>query len=247
MIQKEFINKKQINIIVVLNKNSNLELFQNIFDYISIYLKLNVMYIKNFDTKKIQEVNDKLNEKIDFYFVDIIKEYEYIFSWNFYSKMHSFNNLFKLIIFKNQIDDDDIKYYKNGVDDIVYMSDKYYSDKEKYIKWKIFSLLRRKWDNYHKDTTLIRNGVIIDLIKRQVVVNNKNIKITNKEFEVLNILIIEFNKKNNFSSKNKLYKKIYGVENKENSRVIDQLIFRLKNKISNGFFEIDKRKGIRIA
>lgn len=247
MIQKEFINKKQINIIVVLNKNSNLELFQNIFDYISIYLKLNVMYIKNFDTKKIQEVNDKLNEKIDFYFVDIIKEYEYIFSWNFYSKMHSFNNLFKLIIFKNQIDDDDIKYYKNGVDDIVYMSDKYYSDKEKYIKWKIFSLLRRKWDNYHKDTTLIRNGVIIDLIKRQVVVNNKNIKITNKEFEVLNILIIEFNKKNNFSSKNKLYKKIYGVENKENSRVIDQLIFRLKNKISNGFFEIDKRKGIRIV
>ncbi|WP_022935048.1 winged helix-turn-helix domain-containing protein [Mesomycoplasma moatsii] len=247
MIQKEFINKKQINIIVVLNKNSNLELFQNIFDYISIYLKLNVMYIKNFDTKKIQEVNDKLNEKIDFYFVDIIKEYEYIFSWNFYSKMHSFNNLFKLIVFKNQIDDDDIKYYKNGVDDIVYMSDKYYSDKEKYIKWKIFSLLRRKWDNYHKDTTLIRNGVIIDLIKRQVVVNNKNIKITNKEFEVLNILIIEFNKKNNFSSKNKLYKKIYGVENKENSRVIDQLIFRLKNKISNGFFEIDKRKGIRIA
>lgn len=92
------------------------------------------MYIKNFDTKKIQEVNDKLNEKIDFYFVDIIKEYEYIFSWNFYSKMYSFNNLFKLIIFKNQIDDDDIKYYKNGVDDIVYMSDKYYSDKEKYIK-----------------------------------------------------------------------------------------------------------------
>lgn len=247
MIQKEFINKKQINIIVVLNKNSNLELFQNIFDYISIYLKLNVMYIKNFDTKKIQEVNDNLNEKIDFYFVDIIKEYEYIFSWNFYSKMHSFNNLFKLIIFKNQIDDDDIKYYKNGVDDIVYMSDKYYSDKEKYIKWKIFSLLRRKWDNYHKDTILIRNGVIIDLIKRQVIVNNKNIKITNKEFEVLNILIIEFNKKNNFSSKNKLYKKIYGVENKENSRVIDQLIFRLKNKISNGFFEIDKRKGIRIA
>lgn len=250
MINNEFITKKQINIKVVLNCKSDINFFKKIFEYISTYLKMNVSYINNFNIKNISELKIENDEKIDFYFVDFIKQYEYIFAWNFYSKLHSLNNDFKLVLVKDKIENEDIKYFKNGADDIVYYNLGYHQnkdDQEKYLKWKFFSILRRQWDSSHNELILIRNGVIIDLIKRKVIVNTKEIKITTKEFEVLNILISELNQKNNFISKQKLFKKIYGIENDKNSRNIDQLIFRLKNKFNPGFFEINKNKGIRIA
>lgn len=249
MINNEFITKKQINIKVVLNSKSNINFLKEIFEYISTYLKINVSYINNFSIKNINDLKIENDEKIDFYFVDFIKKYEYIFAWNFYSKLHSLNHDFKLVLIKDKIEGEDIKYFKNGADDIIYFNKTYYTDEEerkKYLRWKFFSILRRQWDLSHNELILIRNGVIIDLIKRKVIVNNKEIKVTTKEFEVLNILINELNQKNNFVSKQKLFKKIYGIENDKNSRNIDQLIFRLKNKFNSGFFEINKDKGIRI-
>ena len=70
--------------------------------------------------------------------------------------------------------------------------------------------------------------------------------ITKKEFEVLSILVEEFHNENKFCSKNILFKKIYGVDNNMNSRVIDQIIFRLKKKFGSNFFEINN-KGIKIS
>ncbi|MBD5423265.1 MAG: response regulator transcription factor [Mycoplasma sp.] len=250
MIQNEFITKKQINIKVILKPDSDIVFFKNIFNYVSDYLNINVSYIDNFSIKN-NSSNLRINneEKVDYFFVDFIKKYEYIFAWNFYSKLHDLNKDFKLVLFKEQIENDDVKYFKNGVDDIMYTSDLYYTDKEnkeKYLRWKLFALLRRRWDDSHSQLVLMRSGVIIDLIKRKVIINTKEVKITSKEFEVLSILIEEFNKKNNYTSKKKLFKKIYGVDNNDNSRVIDQLIFRLKNKFSEGFFDIDKHKGIKI-
>ncbi len=240
MIKSEFISKKQINIVVVLKKNSNIELFKELFDYSKNYLNLNIVYLQKFDVSYINE-----KQLIDFYFIDMDKNFEHVFSWNFYSQMHELNKSFKLILFKDLIDKDDVRYFKNGADDIIYTNKKLYKDNDEYLRWKLFSLLRRKWDDSHISTTLIRSGVIIDLIKRKVIINNKEIKMTIKEFQVLEILITEFYKKNNFCSKNKLFKKIYGTNNSQNSRAIDQIIFRLKNKFNNDFFEIN-RNGIRI-
>lgn len=70
---------------------------------------------------------------------------------------------------------------------------------------------------------------------------------TNKELEVLSILMKEFFKKNNFVSKKKIFKKIYGIDNDQKSRVVDQIIFKLKNKLPANFLEINKHKGIKIA
>ena len=70
---------------------------------------------------------------------------------------------------------------------------------------------------------------------------------SDKELEVLSILMNEFFKKNNFVSKKKIFKKIYGIDNNQKSRVVDQIIFKLKNKLPSDFLEIDKHKGIKIA
>ena len=70
--------------------------------------------------------------------------------------------------------------------------------------------------------------------------------ITKKEFEVLSILVEEFHNENKNKKKNILFKKIYGVDNNMNSRVIDQIIFRLKKKFGSNFFEINN-KGIKIS
>ena len=244
MLQNEYISKDKINIVVVLNKDSNEEFLKNIFSYIKNYLNIDVTFIHEFKSYNDLKIGE--NKTIDFFFVDFIKEYEYIFAWNFYAKMHELNKDFKLILLKEKIDSDDIKYFKNGADDIIFTNNKYYEDKERYLKWKFFSLLRRKWDDSHSKLILNRNGVIIDLLKRTVIIDNKEIKVTSKEFEVLAIMIDEFHKKNNFSSKNKIFKKIYGIENDGHSRGIDQIIFRLKNKFPENFFEINKKRGIRI-
>ena len=167
--------------------------------------------IKSIEEKDILNNTDQLitNEVIDFYFIDFLKEYEYIFSWNFYSKIHKLNSDFKLVLFKKDIESNDVKYFKNGADDIIYTNKKYYPQYEDYIKWKIFSLLRRKWNVYHSKLVLIRNGFVIDLIKRKVIKNNVDMSITKKEFEVLSILVEEFHNENKFCSKNILFKKIY--------------------------------------
>lgn len=245
MISNKFISKDKINIKVVLHSDSNKELFENIFNYIKEYLNIKVVFIEE---KDILNNTDQLitNEVIDFYFIDFLKEYEYIFSWNFYSKIHKLNSDFKLVLFKKDIESNDVKYFKNGADDIIYTNKKYYPQYEDYIKWKIFSLLRRKWNVYHSKLVLIRNGFVIDLLKRKVIKNNVDMSITKKEFEVLSILVEEFHNENKFCSKNILFKKIYGVDNNMNSRVIDQIIFRLKKKFGSNFFEINN-KGIKIS
>ncbi len=250
MIQNKYITTKKINIKVVLNPDSNIDFFNLIFDYISDYLNINVSYIKHFSVKNLDSIKIDNDEKIDFYFVDFIKAYEYIFAWNFYSKLHELNNSFQLVLFKEKIENDDVQYFKNGADNIIYLSNEYYDsqeNKEKYLKWKLFSILRRKWDDSHSQLVLIHNGVIVDLIKRKVIINNKEVKMTNKELEVLSILMKEFFKKNNFVSKKKIFKKIYGIDNDQKSRVVDQIIFKLKNKLPANFLEINKHKGIKIA
>ncbi len=250
MIQNKFITTKKLNIKVVLNPTSNIELFQKLFDYISDYLNINVSYIQNFSIKDLENLSINNIEKIDFFFVDFIKSYEYIFAWNFYSKLHELNANFQLVLFKDKIDNNDIQYFKNGADNIIYISDDYYDseeNKEKYLRWKLFSILRRKWDDSHSKLVLIHNGVIIDLIKRKVVVNNKEVNMTNKGFQILEILMKEFFGKKNFVSKDRIFKKIYGIDNKQKSRVVDQMIFQLKNKLPDNFLEIDKHKGIKIA
>lgn len=229
-------NNEIIKISIILNRNSDVIFFKNLFSWINQYLNIDVNYINDFNKSKL----DEIDSSVDFCFVHFIPDYEPLFAWNFYSTIHEINKKFKMIFILNEFSKTDFNLFKNGGDDIIYMDNDF-----QFIKWKFFSLLRRKWDESNTKFTLIRNGVVIDLIKRKVIKNNKEINITKKEFQLLAILVEEFNSKRSFTTKQKIYKSIYKDNNIDNSRVVDQLIFRLKNKLGKDFISIEK-KGIRI-
>lgn len=234
-------NYNEININVILNEKSRCSFFEEIFNWAKTYININVSFIELNSTNDKNILNNIKTEDFDFYFVDYMKKYSDFFSWDFYSSLHNKNKRFTLVMFLEEYRSDDFQIFKNGADDIIYNN--YNFDD---IKWKVFSLLRRHWSFIKKDKILIRNGVVIDLYKEKVITNNKEIHLTKKEMELLSILVDEFNKNHeNFITKRECYKKIYNMKNHDNSRLIDQLIFRIKKKLGKNFFEINK-KGIRI-
>ena len=229
---------KIINVCFIQNDSTNIDLYKQIFNWSKEYLNFEIQYFEKENLNNLEEI---WKSNHDFVFVDYDIEFEELFAWNFYSKKHEINREFKLVFLLNQYSDKDYILFKNGADDLVYNNGNFID-----IKWKIFSILRIKWDFSHKQTTLIHNGVIIDLVKRIVISNNKEINITKKEFQLLEILVDEFNNKKRFVSKSKIFKQIYNSNIVDNTRVIDQLIFRLKSKFNRDFFQIEPKKGIKI-
>lgn len=225
--------RKQLIIKVFWNKNDDVSELKKIFQEIKDYFDFSIEYLSSYD-----ENSANLKEKIknvDFCFIFQSKKYQDMFSWNLYSTIHENNKEFKLVFLNNSYCENDYILFKNGADDIIYL-DKNFQN----LKWKFLSLLRRRWDDSHTKHVLIRNGVVIDLLKHKVILNNKEINITKKEFELLAILVEEFNKDSPAISKHKLYKLIYKDNKNDNSRIIDQLFFRLKQKIGKDFFFSEK-------
>ena len=145
-----------------------------------------------------------------------------------------------MVFLLNEIAETDFQFLKNGGDDIIYLN----TDFEN-LKWKFFSLLRRFWDTSHSKFVLIRNGILVDLIKQKVIINDEEVNITKKEFQLLSILVEEFNTNQQIISKHKIYRQLYNDTHSDNTRVVDQLIFRLKRKLGEGFIKIEKN-GIHI-
>ena len=234
----ELVNKKEkIKIKIVLNQESNKELFEKIFTWSSDYLELDVSYIDNIEN--IKDIK-KIISNVDFCFIHFYPRYNKLFAWEFYSWMHDINTKFKMIFVVDQFSEEDFQLFKNGGDDIIYLDRSFEN-----LKWKFFSLLRRFWDTSHSKLTLIRNGVLVDLVKQKVIINDKEVNITKKEFQLLAILVEEYNTTQEIISKQKLYRMIYNDTHYDNTRVIDQLIFRLKRKLGTDFIKIEKN-GIRI-
>ena len=85
----------------------------------------------------------------------------------------------------------------------------------------------------------------MDLIKQKVIINEKDVNITKKEFQLLSILVEEFNTTQQIISKQKIYRILYNDTHYDNTRVVDQLIFRLKKKLGPEFIGVEKN-GIKI-
>lgn len=230
--------KKNLEIKLFYNDQDKIDLIKKVFLDINFYFNFNIEYIFNFD-KNIDDLKKIIIED-DFCFVYYSDKFKNLFSWNFYSSIHETNKKFKLIFLLENYSDIDFMLFKNGIDDIIYLNRDY-----QYIKWKILSLLRRRWSDSHTKHILIHNGVIIDLIKRKVIVNNKDVNITKKEFELLTILVQNFNDTNELISKTKIYNEIYKDKKNDVSRIIDQLVFRLKQKLGKDFI-VSKKNSIKI-
>ena len=233
----ELVKKEKIKIKVILNQESNKEVFEKVFAWAEDYLELEITYIDNIEN--IKDIK-KVISNVDFCFIHFLSQYDKLFAWEFYSWMHDINSKFKMIFVVNQYSENDFQLFKNGADDIIYL-DKNFEN----LKWKIFSLLRRFWDTSHSKFTLIRNGILVDLIKQKVIINEKEVNITKKEFQLLSILVEEFNTTQQIISKQKIYRILYNDTHYDNTRVVDQLIFRLKKKLGPDFIGIEKN-GIKI-
>lgn len=72
------------------------------------------------------------------------------------------------------------------------------------------------------------DSVHIDLVSRKVTKDGQDVGLTNKEFELLSLLLLN---KNIALSRNILYEKIWGDEEEGDSRTLDLHIARLRKKL----------------
>lgn len=226
--------KKKLEIFQIGNNQQNV-LFQKIFNFFEDYLEMK-LHSLNYDFQ-IQNLKQK---KIDFLFVFYKKKLEFVFDWNLYYKLHLKNKKYKFIWL---IKEEDIKLIpkllKNGADDfIIYNQDK------KLLKWKIFSLLRRRWDEFNKNSKKIYKSFILDKNNGKVFINNNESKekLTKKEFDILWLLC----EVEDFISKKEIYQKVWKRNDQDITRVFDQMFNKLKNKIGASFFVVNRQKGIKI-
>lgn len=113
-----------------------------------------------------------------------------------------------------------------------------------YTVWASMSSLRRYWGAYSKPSTIIYKDLIADFVESKFSVNGKEIKLTSKEVDLLRYLL---NNRESFIPKKKVFKDVWGFEEMDTTRTVDQMIFKLKNKIGRDYFTIVRNKGVKFG
>ncbi|MGL4343101.1 MAG: response regulator transcription factor [Metamycoplasmataceae bacterium] len=211
--------------------------------FIKVFSYCNELFWINFEHYIPEEVLLLEKSKIDFLFIRYEKNLESVFNWEFYSILHKKNRRFKLVWLVDNISDQDkINLLKWGADDFLD-----FSMNEELLKWKIISLLRRRWDEFNKEETVIYKSFVIDKNNEIVYVNDKKINLTKKEFELLWYLYnASIKNREQYINKNEIFRNMWNDDKKDHTRVLDQLFLRLKKKIGEQYFDIKKLKGIKI-
>ena len=181
------------------------------------------------------EITDILKTKIDILLLDASVEKS--FKLEYYKKFQNKNYRFKYIILKNKRTASDVDMYKRLCDRVVY------TDEKKLASWEIISLLRRYWNTNSKSTTIIFRSLIADFVDNTISVEGKNVNLTMKEISVLRVLLLQ---KNEYVPKDTIYKKVWKFDDRDTTRVLDQIIFKLKNKIGKDYFKVSRSKGVMI-
>ena len=187
--------------------------------------------------KDPKEISDVVNSQKKLDIVFFTKNELELFTHETYDHFHSKNQLFILSVFKDKMQKEDANIYKELVDNIIYLD-----NDEELLKWHTIAILRRYWDYYSKSTTIIYKGIIIDFIKKNLTLNSKVIKLTSKEFEVIYLLLKSHGK---YLTKHDIFKKVWEVEDIDTTRVVDQIIFKLKKKLGSSFFTYKRLRGIK--
>ncbi len=225
------LGKSPLNILIISNEDTNEDELNKFFENSQIYLNIVWSYLKfdsieNWDNIDVPDV----------LFIDFKEGYEKKFNWELYSKCHDKNPIFLQVVILQKFDTEDYQFYKFGSDEIIYKDDGY-----NYLKWKIIAMLRRSWDSHSKKTTIIYKGMILDNIKNTFYFNDSKIHLTKKELQLMNLLMSNING----VSKRKIFKKLWDDDGEDYTRVVDQIIFKIKKKIGKQVFEI-KKNGIKI-
>lgn len=94
---------------------------------------------------------------------------------------------------------------------------------------RVRALLRRRGD---VNTTLANGDLVMDLIKRTVTREGKDIELTSKEFSLLELFMRQTDK---VLDRNTIAQQVWGTEFDPDSNVIDVYVNHLRKKMDNGF------------
>ncbi|CAM9107840.1 winged helix-turn-helix domain-containing protein [Mycoplasma marinum] len=198
------------------------------------YFNMKVFYIEE---KKVSEL---IGKRVDFIFIDNDIKRSSV-NWEFLNEIRKFNPYFKNIWFHNKFfPDRTYEFLKAGADDIIY-----FEAEAEYMKWKTIALLRRRWETHSNDNVVLHRGLIVDKINNECVLNDKNIELSKKEFQVLKVLVES--DPDEFVQRQYIYKTVWKHDDNDPTRVVQQIIQNLKRKIGKDYFEIVRNKGIKLA
>ncbi len=225
--------KKVLQIYFVTNKKTDLQ--KKMIDEWSTIFNIDCFYI----TKK--QIPALLKKPVDFIFVEQDSASRSDVSWEFINAIKEVNPNFKLIWVIKTFDQVIAPpFLKAGADDMIYLDSQW-----EYLKWKTIALLRRRWDSFANDNVVFHRGLIVNKIKGECMLNEKVIDLSKKEFEVLRCLISS--NSDEFIERSYIYKTVWKHEDKDTTRVVQQIIQNLKKKIGADYFSIVRNKGIKLV
>lgn len=176
-----------------------------------------------------------LKKNIDILFMQSHKQFE-----NQYYQMFSKNNQnFTYVVILNKPSPKDGEVYKKLADRIIYSG-----LGDDYLKWATIASLRRYWATHSKSSTIIYKNIIADFAENKFSINNKNIRLTTKEVDLLRYF---FKNKDSYISKERIFVDVWGYDGVDTSRSLDQMIFKLKKKIGKEYFSIVRGRGIKFS
>lgn len=181
-----------------------------------------------------KNITKYLNKPIDILFIDDPKYWEN----EFYKTWQEKNKSFQYVVFQKEPDpSNDISILKNLADRIIYTN-----ISQKLLYWEIMSTLRRYWNAYSKPSTIIYRGIIADFIESKFTVNKEEVSLTPKEIAILRMLI---SNPKRYLDKKEIFKKVWGYD-EDNTRTLDQTLFKLRRKVGKEYFVVTKNKGVKI-
>lgn len=182
-----------------------------------------------------ENISKYLKKRVDILFLDDISK----FDLSYYRTFKDHSQTFAYIAVKNLPNEADADAFKLLVDRIVYTG-----ISPRYLKWTTISSLRRYWDVYSKPSTIIFKDLIADFNENKFTVNGNEIKLTAKEVDLLRFFLKH---KEEWIDKAKLFKEVWGYEEIDSTRAVDQMIFKLKSKIGRDYFTTTRNKGIKFG
>ena len=219
-------NKKKIKILSLIPKNK-IEIWKGVEKYWDKFLNCEQIISEPSNIKKF------IKDSIDILY--LWKDDQKTFEFNFYSLFKKQSNTFKYVIISDKPNILDYKIYKNLADDIVYTND------FKVLQWKTFAIARRYWNQYSNSSTIIYHDIIADFIENILIINDKKMELTKTESKLLRYLML---KKGTYTSKKIIFKDVWGYE-EDTSRILEQVIFKLKKKVGQNYFHSSRKEGYK--
>lgn len=202
--------------------------------------KLQKYWEKYFVLEHIVDSPDNIkkyvNKKIDVLFMQQIQKFEN----RYYQTFKNSNQHFSLVLVKDSPKSKDADLFKKKlVDRMVYTKISF-----DYTKWSTIASLRRYWESYSKPTTIIHKDIIADFVDNKITKNGKKISLTNKEVSLFKFLLENRDK---HIKKDIIFKEVWGYDEKDTTRSVDQMVFKLKKKIGTDYFSVKRIEGIKIV